>query len=142
MQPPVAAVTRLAWASRAPTSPAADACVRPHWRTMSRIGSVVAVGVLVIAIGQSPAERPPTTQFDLNVAANEELKAAEHQMQAALGRLRARVPAQSDARVLLDKAQEAWVVYRDAQLAAMWPSPNKQAEYGTVYPMCVSKIRT
>jgi uncharacterized protein YecT (DUF1311 family) len=33
-------------------------------------------------------------------------------------------------------AQRAWIAYRDAQLEALYPSPNKQAEYGSVYPMC------
>lgn len=33
-------------------------------------------------------------------------------------------------------AQRAWIAYRDAQLEALYPSPNKRAEYGSVYPMC------
>jgi uncharacterized protein YecT (DUF1311 family) len=33
-------------------------------------------------------------------------------------------------------AQRAWIAYRDAQLEALYPAPNKRAEYGSVYPMC------
>ena len=33
-------------------------------------------------------------------------------------------------------AQRAWIAYRDAQLEALYPSPNKRVEYGSVYPMC------
>lgn len=33
-------------------------------------------------------------------------------------------------------AQRAWIAYRDAQLEALYPSPNKRAEYGSVYPVC------
>jgi uncharacterized protein YecT (DUF1311 family) len=36
----------------------------------------------------------------------------------------------------LKTAQQAWLAYRDAELEALYPKANKQAEYGTVYPMC------
>jgi uncharacterized protein YecT (DUF1311 family) len=36
----------------------------------------------------------------------------------------------------LKAAQKAWLAFRDAELEALYPKDNKQAEYGTVYPMC------
>jgi len=36
----------------------------------------------------------------------------------------------------LKTAQKAWLAFRDAELEALYPEDNKQAEYGTVYPMC------
>lgn len=33
-------------------------------------------------------------------------------------------------------SQRAWIAYRDAQIEALYPAPNKRAEYGSVYPMC------
>ncbi len=36
----------------------------------------------------------------------------------------------------LKAAQRAWLAFRDADLEAWFPKPDKQAEYGTVYPMC------
>jgi uncharacterized protein YecT (DUF1311 family) len=36
----------------------------------------------------------------------------------------------------LKTAQRAWLAFRDAELEALYPKDNKQAEYGTVYPMC------
>ena len=36
----------------------------------------------------------------------------------------------------LKAAQRAWLAFRDAELEARFPKPDKQAEYGTVYPMC------
>lgn len=33
-------------------------------------------------------------------------------------------------------AQRAWIVYRDAQIEALYPATDKRAEYGSVYPMC------
>jgi uncharacterized protein YecT (DUF1311 family) len=33
-------------------------------------------------------------------------------------------------------AQRAWIAYRDAQVEAVYPEPDKRAAYGSVYPMC------
>ena len=33
-------------------------------------------------------------------------------------------------------AQRAWIAYRDAQIEALYPEPDKRAAYGSVYPMC------
>jgi uncharacterized protein YecT (DUF1311 family) len=36
----------------------------------------------------------------------------------------------------LKQAQRAWIAFRDAHLAARFPKADKQAEYGSSYPMC------
>jgi uncharacterized protein YecT (DUF1311 family) len=36
----------------------------------------------------------------------------------------------------LKAAQRAWLAFRDAELEARFPKPDKQTEYGTVYPVC------
>jgi uncharacterized protein YecT (DUF1311 family) len=36
----------------------------------------------------------------------------------------------------LRAAQRAWLAFRDAELEAHYPRADKQAEYGSVYPMC------
>nr|WP_241461398.1 lysozyme inhibitor LprI family protein [Aquimarina macrocephali] len=38
----------------------------------------------------------------------------------------------------LKKTQRIWISYRDAELEMKFPVKNKQTEYGSVYPMCVS----
>tara|TARA_R110002049_G_scaffold14886_2_gene61926 strand:- start:3599 stop:3925 length:327 start_codon:yes stop_codon:yes gene_type:complete len=38
----------------------------------------------------------------------------------------------------LKKVQRIWIAYRDAELEMKFPAENKLAEYGSVYPMCVS----
>jgi uncharacterized protein YecT (DUF1311 family) len=38
------------------------------------------------------------------------------------------------------KAQRSWVAYRDAYVEAMFPAEDKQAEYGSMYPMEVDRI--
>ncbi len=40
----------------------------------------------------------------------------------------------------LEKSQNAWLAYRDAQLNARFPKENKREEYGSVYPMCAENI--
>lgn len=40
----------------------------------------------------------------------------------------------------LEKSQEAWLVFRDAQLYAVFPGESGEeimSRYGSVYPMCV-----
>ena len=38
-------------------------------------------------------------------------------------------------------AERAWVAYRDAYIAAMYPADDKQTEYGSIYPMEVNLLR-
>lgn len=36
----------------------------------------------------------------------------------------------------LKKTQRIWISYRDAELEMKFPAENKQAEYGSAYPLC------
>jgi uncharacterized protein YecT (DUF1311 family) len=38
----------------------------------------------------------------------------------------------------LRNAQQAWLKFRDAELEAKFPFADKQARYGSVYPMCAN----
>jgi uncharacterized protein YecT (DUF1311 family) len=38
----------------------------------------------------------------------------------------------------LKKVQDIWILYLNAALEMKFPADNKQIEYGSVYPMCVS----
>lgn len=42
----------------------------------------------------------------------------------------------------LQKAELAWIKYRDAELEAIYPEEDKFNYYGSVYPMCVNQIMT
>ena len=42
----------------------------------------------------------------------------------------------------LKLAQLAWIKSRDADLELYYPKTNKRLEYGSVYPMCVSSMKT
>lgn len=42
----------------------------------------------------------------------------------------------------LQKAELAWIKYRDAEIEAIYPEEDKMHNYGTIYPMCVNGILT
>jgi uncharacterized protein YecT (DUF1311 family) len=42
----------------------------------------------------------------------------------------------------LKQAQRAWIAFRDAHVAARFPKADKQAEYGSSYPMCRCTVLT
>jgi uncharacterized protein YecT (DUF1311 family) len=73
------------------------------------------------------------TQMDLNECAGKGLRQAEARLAALLKRLR--IDPNSP-------EEKAWEAYRDAQLKAIYPPVgNEQAEYGSVYPMCLATLK-
>lgn len=80
-------------------------------------------------------DSPNQSQAGLNQCANNGAKSAD----AELNRVYAKVlAANATDKAFLEKfkaAQRAWVVFRDAQIAARYPSPE---DYGSVLPMCQS----
>jgi len=80
-------------------------------------------------------DNPNQSQAGLNQCASDSASGAD----AELNRIYAKVlAANANDKVFLDKfkaAQRAWIVFRDAQIAARYPSP---ADYGSVLPMCES----
>jgi uncharacterized protein YecT (DUF1311 family) len=101
---------------------------------------VVSLGIMgVAASGQQVTA--PATQLSSTQAADAELRSAEAEMMSILEALRSTAAQKPAALIMLDAAQGAWAKYRDAQLAAEWPSPS-QAEYGSVLSMCVATERT
>ncbi len=76
------------------------------------------------------------TQLELNDSACAEHQKADAQLNETY---QAILSKKSDDLVFLaalKKAQRAWVVFRDAEIEAVYPEEDKQAQYGSVYPMC------
>ena len=46
--------------------------------------------------------------------------------------LSSKTESQPEALAKIKAVQKAWLVYRDAYIAAMYPAKNKQAEYGSM----------
>jgi uncharacterized protein YecT (DUF1311 family) len=80
-------------------------------------------------------------QTDLNSCAKQELTLVERQMDEAYRELLSTTRDDTAAQAKIKAAQTAWVAYRDAFLEAMWPARDKQAEYGTAYPMQYGEVR-
>jgi len=97
--------------------------------------------LFIVALFAVPGIRPQT-QSDLNTEAAQELRTAEAEMNSLLENLTRKAGNNRDALAKLNRAQSAWVAYREAHLAAMWPSATPQADYGSVHPMCVLHTRT
>jgi len=81
------------------------------------------------------------TQQGMNEAADQRLKTAEAEMSKVLDSLLKEAIGKPGSVAKLNKAQSAWSAYRDAQIAAMWPSDDPDL-YGSVHPMCVASLKT
>lgn len=76
------------------------------------------------------------TQLDLNEDACTSYQKADAELNKTY---KAILRKKSDDPVFLaamKKAQRAWVAFRDAEIEAVYPEADKQAQYGSVYPMC------
>ena len=89
------------------------------------------------AVGQSC--RNANTQLEMNQCFGAAYKSADGEMNAVYQQV---LQAYSGDRKFIENlkaSQRAWVAFRDAEMEAVYPSSNKQAEYGSVYPVCRSK---
>ena len=93
--------------------------------------------VLIGTAGIAARPRPPQSQPEMNADAARELRSAESQMQELLSTLTAKAKGHPEALAKLNRAQAAWVTYRDAHLDSLWPSADTLRSYGSVHPMCV-----
>lgn len=81
------------------------------------------------------------TQAAMNACANEEAQRVDAELNKVFRSLLSRTASQPDARAKIEAAEKAWVAYRDAYMEAMYPAKDKQAEYGSVYPMEADLLR-
>ncbi len=76
------------------------------------------------------------TQLDMNIKASEELKKSDDEMSKLYLKIAEDYRNDSEFVDKFKKAQAAWLAYRDAHLDAVYPHKDKQASYGSVFPMC------
>lgn len=84
----------------------------------------------------------PATQSDMNTSQVLTLEAADEELNRIYKEIK-RI--YSDEPVFIEKlkfAQLAWIKSRDADLDLHYPKANKRQEYGSVYPMCTSNVKT
>ncbi len=74
--------------------------------------------------------------MELTIDACEDYKAADLELNSVYQQV---LKAHGDDKLFQDAlkdAQRAWVKFRDAEMKALYPEPNKRFMYGSVYPMC------
>jgi uncharacterized protein YecT (DUF1311 family) len=85
-------------------------------------------------------EKNAKTQADLNQCASHDDASAEDELNQTYQELLVRAASDAIAVKKIAAAQQAWIAFREAQIAALYPAENK-GEYGTVFPMCVNLLR-
>lgn len=81
------------------------------------------------------------TQAEMNTCASQEAGRIDVQLNDEYHKLLSKVASQPEAVAKIKAAERAWIAYRDAYIEAMYPAKNKQAEYGTIYPMEADLLR-
>lgn len=81
------------------------------------------------------------TQADMSVCASKEAARADSKLNEIYQKVLSRAADQTDAVPKIKASERAWIAYRDAYLEAMYPAKDKQAEYGSVYPMKADLLR-
>lgn len=111
----------------------------------ARLFAVTLFLVPLLAGQQTPQQRTfvdcdktAQTQADLTACSSTDYKAADDELNATYQRLLQKAAGDRVALPQINSAQKAWVAFRDAQIAALYPAEDKQKEYGTVFPMCAN----
>jgi uncharacterized protein YecT (DUF1311 family) len=81
------------------------------------------------------------TQPEINQCANDEAARVDAELNDVYRKLLAKAASDPDAVAKIKAVERAWIVYRDAYLEAMYPAKDKQAEYGSEYPMDLAVLR-
>jgi len=81
------------------------------------------------------------TQMEMNACASDEAARADTELNEIYQKVLAAAEKQEEALAKVKASQSAWIAYRDAYMDAMYPAKNKQAEYGTIYPMEANLLR-
>ena len=80
-------------------------------------------------------------QGELTACASEELARVDAKRTDVYGKLLDETASQPEAAAKIKGEEAAWIAYRDAYVGAMYPSKNRLAEYGSVYPMNAALLR-
>jgi uncharacterized protein YecT (DUF1311 family) len=80
-------------------------------------------------------------QAEMNACASEEAARVDAELNEVYRKLLSQTANQPEATAKIKAAERAWIAYRDAYMDAMYPAKNKQAEYGSIYPMEADLLR-
>jgi uncharacterized protein YecT (DUF1311 family) len=80
------------------------------------------------------------SQVAMNECANQEAKRADAELNSIYAELLSKAASEPEAVAKIETAERAWIAYRDAYIVAMYPAKDKQAKYGSIYPMEVDLL--
>jgi len=105
--------------------------------TLRTTASLALIALLTLAnVG-----RAQQTQRDVERRSCAAYQAAEKELGEVYEAVLARYAQDRDLVAKLKRAQQAWTAYRDAELAALYPSTDKRAAYGSTYETCYCNER-
>ena len=98
------------------------------------MSTATAAGLSALASCQTQAKN----QVEINQCGAGNQQAAERELNVAYQAVLKKMAADKEFLVKFRAAQRAWLKWRDAEMAAIYPADNPQSEYGSVFPMCWS----
>jgi uncharacterized protein YecT (DUF1311 family) len=112
------------------------------------VKSLVIVAFALIAASSTAASqdtykdctKTAGTQSELTQCAGEDAKRADAELNRVYQQLLLKARGDEHAIAKVRASQRAWLSFRDAQLSALFPREDKQAEYGSMYPMCYANF--
>jgi uncharacterized protein YecT (DUF1311 family) len=78
------------------------------------------------------------TQLEMNEEADENYKKTDKELNVVYNKILAENKSDTKFISKLKAAQKAWILFRDAEMEAMFPEEDKRLHYGSVFPMCWS----
>lgn len=81
------------------------------------------------------------TQLAINTCAGDAALRADSELNDVYRQLLSKAENEPGAIVKVRAAERAWIQYRDSYLEAMFPAKDKQASYGSEYPMSYAEVR-
>jgi uncharacterized protein YecT (DUF1311 family) len=75
------------------------------------------------------------TQLQMNECAKAELDSSDAELNRVYQELLQKRKNDPNATAKTREAQRAWLKFRDAHMAEVFPAPNKRVEYGSMYPL-------
>jgi len=79
--------------------------------------------------------RKATSQNEMDHCASEEAARAKQAVNKAYVNALSKMSGDPNATAKLKAFESAWIIYRDRYMNAMYPANDKQAAYGSIYPM-------
>jgi uncharacterized protein YecT (DUF1311 family) len=81
------------------------------------------------------------SQFEMNACASDEAARNDAELNREYRKLLAIAEKEQNSLEKIKSMERTWIAYRDAYMDAMFPAKDKQAEYGSMFPMEADIVR-